>query len=232
MSVLIKHFAMPKGCIYANDKDETEYCPMLNHDDVPFCQYIENEPEAAIGIDERPVYCPLEEYSEPCEDAVSRQAIFDTAAEYEKQLCEILGDENELVEVVEILKHRLIALPSARPEKRTEKRTEERTETHACDLIDRQAAIDALEKVAELFPWRVPGNCDTYDRYNEAWNDAIGRAEIEIEELSSAQPEIIRCKDCKKNPHWEWVGCPMTGKDTRKPDDFCSYAERRTDGSD
>ena len=60
------------------------------------------------------------------------------------------------------------------------------------DLISRQAAIGALEKVAELFPWRVPGNRDTYDRYNEAWNDAIGRAEIEIEELPSAQPE----------PHW------------------------------
>lgn len=73
MSVLIKNMEMPKGCIYANDKDETEYCPMLNHDDVPFCQYIENEPEAAIGIDERPVYCPLEEYPEPCEDAVSRK---------------------------------------------------------------------------------------------------------------------------------------------------------------
>jgi len=61
----------------------------------------------------------------------------------------------------------------------------------ARDTISRQAAIDALEKVAELFPWRVPGNRDTYDRYNEAWNDAIGRAEIEIEELPSAQPELI-----------------------------------------
>ena len=59
------------------------------------------------------------------------------------------------------------------------------------DLISRQDAIDALEKVAELFPWKVPGNRDTYDRYNEAWNDAIGRAEIEIEELPSAQPEQI-----------------------------------------
>ena len=57
------------------------------------------------------------------------------------------------------------------------------------DPIERQAAIDALEKVAALFPWRVPGNRDSYDRYNEAWNDAIGRAEIEIEELPSAQPE-------------------------------------------
>lgn len=57
------------------------------------------------------------------------------------------------------------------------------------DLISRQAAIDALEKVADMFPWRVPGNRDTYDRYNEAWNDAIGRAEMEIENLPSAQPE-------------------------------------------
>ena len=46
-----------------------------------------------------------------------------------------------------------------------------------------------LKKVAALFPWKVPGNRDSYDRYNEAWNDAIGRAEIEIEELPSAQPE-------------------------------------------
>ena len=55
------------------------------------------------------------------------------------------------------------------------------------DTISRQAAIDALEKVAELFPWKVPGNRNSYDRYNEAWNDAIGRAEIEIEKLPSAQ---------------------------------------------
>lgn len=43
----------------------------------------------------------------------SRQAAIDTVAEYEKQLCEILGDENGLVEIVKILKHRFIALPSA-----------------------------------------------------------------------------------------------------------------------
>ena len=74
MSVLIKNMAMPKGCIYANDKDQTEYCPLLNHDDVPFCQYIETEPEIAIGIDERPVYCPLFDMSESCQDTISRQA--------------------------------------------------------------------------------------------------------------------------------------------------------------
>jgi hypothetical protein len=77
MSVLIKNMEMPKGCIYANDNDQTEYCPLLNHDDVPFCQYIENEPESAIGIDERPVYCPLSDVPEPCQDTISRQAAID-----------------------------------------------------------------------------------------------------------------------------------------------------------
>ena len=108
----------------------------------------------------------------------------------------------------------------------------ERTKTHACDLISRQVAIDALEKVAELFPWRIPGNRDSYDRYNEAWNDAIGRAEIEIEKLPSVQPEIIRCKDCK----YYLLGsdgihfCFKHDDDVLWQDnDFCSKSERRTD---
>ena len=59
-------------------------------------------------------------------DCISKQTVFDTAAEYENELCEILG-ENELAEVVKILKHRLIALPSAHPE--------------PCDAISRADAI-------------------------------------------------------------------------------------------
>ena len=57
------------------------------------------------------------------------------------------------------------------------------------DLISRHDAIDALEKVAELYPWRVPGDRDSYSKYNEAWNDALDRAESEIEALPSAQSE-------------------------------------------
>lgn len=80
------------------------------------------------------------------------------------------------------------------------------------DLIDRKAAIDALEKVAELFPWRVPGNRDTYDRYNEAWNDAIERAEIEIEELPSAQPEVkeIGYAECANAMLKMWIDNVLT----------------------
>ena len=49
---------IPLGCVYEGENGKTKYCPMLNHDDVPYCQYLEDD-EAAIGIDERPVYCPI-----------------------------------------------------------------------------------------------------------------------------------------------------------------------------
>ena len=54
-------------------------------------------------------------------------------------------------------------------------------------------------------------------------------AESELYELPPAQPEIIRCKDCK------WfgdIGCAIEiVDDSGRPseNDFCSYAERRTD---
>ena len=67
---------IPLGCVYEKDGN-TKYCPMLNHEDVPFCQYFEDEPEAAIGIDERPVYCPISDVPEPCENAISKQAAID-----------------------------------------------------------------------------------------------------------------------------------------------------------
>ena len=83
------------------------------------------------------------------------------------------------------------------------------------DTISRAAVIDALEKVAELFPWRVPGNRDSYDRYNEAWNDSIGRAEIEIEKLPSAQPtaEWLECKviDDVNIDEWQSAKCSACG---------------------
>lgn len=57
------------------------------------------------------------------------------------------------------------------------------------DTISRQAALDALDKVAEMFPYRIPGNAKTYRQYNEAWSDAIDAAENALEALPSAQPE-------------------------------------------
>ena len=90
------------------------------------------------------------------------------------------------------------------------------------DLIDRQAAIDALEKVAELYPWKVPGNRNSYSQYNEAWQDALGRAEGVIGNLPSAQPERIRGRWIEK-PHVHGVAyCSLCDYELHTNDtNFC-----------
>ena len=69
------------------------------------------------------------------------------------------------------------------------------------DLIDRQAAIDALDELCQEHRYRIPGKRETYSQYNEAWQDALGRAEGAIGNLPSAQPEYKLnewCYDCKE----------------------------------
>ena len=115
------------------------------------------------------------------------------------------------------------------------------------DVISRQAAIDAMNTRLEDIKL--------------TWRGKVKKGEIAmyldmrgvIETLPSAQPEIIRCKDCK---HWRqqtnYQGAPLSfgfceSDDMWRSlygetyevshidtdDDFyCGYAERRTDGSD
>ena len=98
--------------------------------------------------------------------------------------------------------HRAIkALPSVRPEKRTN----ECTETHACDCISRQAAIDALDVLCQEHRYRIPGKRETYSQYNEAWQDALDRAEGAIFNLPSAQPERKKGKWIEEDDGWDGV---------------------------
>ena len=57
------------------------------------------------------------------------------------------------------------------------------------DLISRQAAIDALG-----------GEPMEYTEYEQGLHDKWIDAKQNIEALPSAEPEIIRCRDCE---HWE-----------------------------
>jgi hypothetical protein len=88
------------------------------------------------------------------------------------------------------------------------------------DLIDRQAAIDALNKLKIYRP------LDS-DRY--VISDCLNK----IVNLPSTQPEIIRCRDCKWSDWYDstdgnrYCYCMETGASGRTADDFCSYAERR-----
>ena len=100
------------------------------------------------------------------------------------------------------------------------------------DLISRQAAIDALEKL-----------CDRICEYSKMQRHTmcgacnLGSAFDVIDELHTAEPEIIRCKDCK---HYQFADnrafgmpvkmCEWFGFEDVDDDDFCSRAERRTDG--
>ena len=79
------------------------------------------------------------------------------------------------------------------------------------DCISRQAAIDAT--------WFEPSYTDPLNVLTEVRD--------RLKALPSAQPEVIRCRDCK------WfgdIGCAIRiVDDSDKPteNDFCSYAERR-----
>lgn len=107
------------------------------------------------------------------------------------------------------------------------------------DLIERQAAIDALGEEPALW-----SDNNEFELGQVAqWIEDVSA----IKNLPSTQPEIIRCRDCKFFlPHYqlgfdedngvyhdycrklipedEWYAFQ------RKPDDFCSRAERRKDG--
>ena len=87
--------------------------------------------------------------------------------------------------------YHLKSLPSAQPEKRTE----ERTETHACDLISRQAAIDAI--------LAVTGNSSVRELYehvqehglSDMWSGGVNAAIDIIIAVPSAQPERLTDDD-------------------------------------
>ena len=91
------------------------------------------------------------------------------------------------------------------------------------DLIDRQAAIDALEKEKSLIERPIT---------ETRWFDlGLGKAQEVLSGLPSAQPEIIRCKDCIYY-RWEIDMCDYpyaTAHNVVHENDYCSKAERRTD---
>ena len=71
------------------------------------------------------------------------------------------------------------------------------------DLISRQAAIDALDVLCQEHRYKIPGKRETYSQYNEAWQDALDRAEGAIFNLPSAQPEPL--SDAYMNAVWTWL---------------------------
>lgn len=90
------------------------------------------------------------------------------------------------------------------------------------DLIERQAAIDDMRK--QLW-YRMQPN-DSFRERMEAW----------INNLPSAQPEIVRCRECKYADWYTTIEgkklcfCIETDTGGRTEEDYCSLGEREEDG--
>ena len=106
------------------------------------------------------------------------------------------------------------------------------------DLISRQAAIDELNDGAELLR-RVLDDTDLVGAERAKYEWGLGLIESyisDVEELPSAETEIIRCKDCKNKdvlPDVYGIGtealyCPAI-KHYVVHDFFCKYGEKVTE---
>ena len=111
------------------------------------------------------------------------------------------------------------------------------------DLISRQAAIDVVrsecrcgEQMDLIEELKTLPSAQPYTEAEIQKMQELEQAELQKAYecgRASAQPEIIRCKECKHHSHdagygYDW--CNRTSGVFRvKPEDFCSRAERRTD---
>ena len=191
---------------------------------------------------------------EPCEDAVSRKAAIEKIKNYCENGCDYAEDNwcpsCQREKFVELLK----ALPSAQPE-----RTQERTGTHACDSIDRQAAIDLVKDVCDAIMSCCGSHYDeetddeVYDDIREI--DAILKCNkemrIALKNMPSAEPERKtgkwiphededgehygdKCSECGEwyvMPYGKTNYCPNCGADMRgeQDDESRSKSNAQTD---
>ena len=65
------------------------------------------------------------------------------------------------------------------------------------DLIDRQQAIDAIVNCTNCGDEKTLRAYVAKHNLDNGWTGGILEAIDAIEDLPSAEPEIIRCKDCK-----------------------------------
>lgn len=116
----------------------------------------------------------------------------------------------------EAVKMAIEALKCSETPKSSERTAETAQNAQDEDLISRKAAIESIRECAEV----------AHDNYEGGMEQGYLNAIECVEEEPSAQPEIIRCKDCK---HWRFdhtcrehsLVSPMMANE------FCSRAERR-----
>ena len=93
------------------------------------------------------------------------------------------------------------------------------------DLIERQAAIDAIANCTSCGDEKTLRAYVQKHYLDDGWTGGVLEAIDAIEDLSSAQPEIIRCKECLMH-------CVCKFEQGLGLDGYCSQAKRRTDEGD
>ena len=110
--------------------------------------------------------------------------------------------------------------------------------------MDKQQALDQLRLMQAWHEDFGNGPCPDYDAIcyaigvieempegTDTLIKALEQEHKKLREMQKAQPETIRCKDCKFNPKYEWFGCPMSHlSEKQRPETaWCWKAERRTE---
>ena len=143
---------------------------------------------------------------EPCGDVVSRNAIIqklntmDRYVSEELRLCDTdkKFPQNEVFIVDDVYEEIVENLPSAQPETH-----DKRTETHSCDLISRQAAVEAIENT-DWYHLRdgvmVRG---ANSKEHQAWYKEQDVYKT-LEQLPSAQQRWIPCSERLPDEYGEY----------------------------
>lgn len=104
------------------------------------------------------------------------------------------------------------------------------------EYIEKHKAVNLLTALENEFQQFKP-----FKGFEHAMYRKLCETEIAIGKLPAADVvPVVRCKDCKwfaDNNGGQWYGCQMfqvvriTPEDAPKPDDFCSYGERKDGGA-
>ena len=210
--ILIKGVKFPKGCVYEGENGKTEYCFLCNHADVPFCMYIEWEPEAAIGVDERPCYCPLKE-QESCEDAVSATAVI-------KAVDRHTDDDGRLDDDISCI---LEEVPFVKP-----------VPPKCDDAISRSAVISVIKR-SDIF-----STYTELDDIDDIVADVIDEARKQLVDNVNALPSVTPKKRTgewvdiwKDNGVSDEAKCSKCGKVSARPvGAYCKWCGAKMNGGD
>lgn len=63
--------------------------------------------------------------------------------------------------------------------------------------IEKEWVLEAVKHTDDMYPYKVPGEYDTYGQYNEGWSDACDYIRGELETLQAA--------DVAPVIHAEWI---------------------------